>query len=73
MYKFFVYLIISEKRLVILGNDIVNEDYHGLFNNSGNNREIQYEFCKTFCVAYLRGSREINIDTVLINDINEFI
>ena len=57
MYKGFVYLIISENRLVITEQAIVDTDYHLLMNNNGGNRHYIREICNVFCLAYIYGTQ----------------
>ena len=57
MYKYFVYLIISEKRLVIVENPINDKNYYKLMDNNGANRQMLYNNCKIFCLAFLYGGQ----------------
>lgn len=57
MYQYFVYLIISEKRLVILEQPISDNNYHKLMDNNGYNQQMLYNTCKIFCLGYLYGGQ----------------
>ena len=69
MYQFFVYLIKSENRLVILKEKINNPDYLYLMDNYGDDEEICEYFSKIFCIGYMQGTKN---GTKPVNDINEF-
>lgn len=57
MYQNFVYLILSEKRLIILDHPINDQNYWHLMDNNGNNQQLLLNTCKTFCLGYLFGSQ----------------
>ena len=57
MYEYFVYLILPEKRLVILDHRMNDKNYHLLMNNNGGNQSLLYSLCKTFCLGYLYGGQ----------------
>lgn len=66
----FVYLIISEKRLVITQNQINSKNYQLLMNTDGFNG---VQLCKMFCIGYLMGNtigRETSY--TILNDVKEF-
>jgi hypothetical protein len=60
MFEYFVYLIISEKRLVILDHQMNDKNYHKLMDNNGGNQQLLYNTCKIFCLGYLYGSQYEN-------------
>lgn len=70
-YYFYIYLIIDENRLVIKENKIIDENYHLLMDNNGNNRQVLHNTCKIFCLGYLYGSG--NNGKQVINDPHEFV
>lgn len=57
MYKFYVYLILSENRLVILKQQITDKDYHELVKITRNHEECGRDSCKMFCLGYILGSQ----------------
>jgi len=67
---YYVYLILSENRLVIMENKFVNDDYHLLMDNNGENKISLYNTCKIFCLGYLYGSRSNG--RIIINDPHEY-
>lgn len=56
MYKFFVYLIKSENRLVILRDKNDNPDYLCLMDSKGDNESVSHNLCKMFCAGYIIGA-----------------
>jgi hypothetical protein len=61
MNQKFVYLILSQKRLVILSSKMNDRDYRELM-NTGNDGGIGMESllmttCKMFCIGYIMGSQ----------------
>ena len=69
MYHFFVYLIKSKNRLVIVREKIDNQDYFYLMDNHGDDEHLCEYFCKIFCIGYIQGAKN---STEPVNDINEF-
>ncbi len=69
--EFYVYLILSENRLVILRQKVENSDYYLILNNSGDSSQINLleSFCKTFCLGFILGSESTKRP---INNIYEF-
>ncbi len=62
MYKCFVYLIISENRLVIMDNSVDDKNYHLLMNNEGYDRVTLRQLCKMYCLGYFyAGSHNIKV------------
>ena len=57
MYKYFVYLIISENRLIIVDGQIKNSDYCQLMDTCGGNLELAINSCKMFCLGYIYGGQ----------------
>ena len=57
MYQYFVYIIISEKRLIILDHARNDNNYSILMDNNGNDQQMLYNTCKIFCLGYLYGGR----------------
>lgn len=55
MYQYFVYLILSENRLIILDHSIDDKKYTLLMSNNGGDNEMSITVCKTFCLGYLYG------------------
>lgn len=70
MITYYVYLIKSQKRLVILKNKVDNNDYHEFMKTSNSKESISEIMCKMFCVGFILGG-SWNIE--LVNDINEFL
>jgi len=61
MYEYYIYLIMSENRLIICDHQIINSDYYMLMNNNGNNNTLLYDTCKIFCLGYIYGTyNELN-------------
>ena len=60
MFEYFVYLIISEKRLVILDHPMNDKNYYKLMDNNGGDQQMLYHICKIFCLGYLYGSKYEN-------------
>ena len=56
MYQFFVYLIKSENRLVILRERVNDPDYYHLLDNNGGNEVMLHNLCKVFCLGYIIGA-----------------
>jgi len=56
MYQFFVYLIKSENRLIILKQSVENSNYIHLMDNNGSDAQILEYLCKTFCLGYINGA-----------------
>lgn len=70
MITYYVYLIKSQKRLVILKNKVDNNDYHEFMKTSNIDDDESERICKVFCIGFiLGGSWYIE----LVNDINEFL
>ena len=69
MYYFYVYLILSENRIVILKNKMVDDDYFELMNCNGVNEYNLLSTCKMFCFGYMIGSKH---KRKLVNNIYEF-
>lgn len=66
----FVYLILSEKRLVITQNPINSKNYYKLMDTDAFNGVAM---CKMFCIGYLMGNsigRESSY--TILNDVREF-
>ena len=61
-----VYLIKSQKRLIISNIKICNADYHELLNSNGNN---VLTICKSYCIGLIQGSK-LNME--IINNVQEF-
>jgi hypothetical protein len=57
MYQFFVYLIKSQNRLVILRQKVENFDYQHLMDNNGGDVFQLEHLCKTFCLGYILGAQ----------------
>ena len=70
MYKFYVYLILDEKRLVILKNPVDDKNYHLLMDNNGANENLLLNTCKMFCLGYYFGSL---YDEEVVNNPQEFL
>lgn len=70
MMTYYVYLIKSQKRLVITKTKVDSNDYHQFLNTFNPNEKISETICKMFCVGFILGG---NWDIELINDINEFL
>jgi hypothetical protein len=64
--KHYVYLIISQNRLVITSVKMSNEAYHFMFSSEGHFSLVS---CKTFCAGCLMGSAT---GIKLVNTIEEF-
>jgi hypothetical protein len=69
MYKFYVYYIISEKRLVILNEEKKDKDYHLFLKNNGDSRDELITNCNVFCIGFILGA---NRDVKPINKLEEF-
>ena len=68
-HQFFVYLIVSENRLVILKHEVKNQNYVRLMDNNGTDPNILESLCKTFCLGFILGS---GIGKKPINNLWEF-
>jgi len=64
MEKLYVYLIKTEKRLVITNKEFNDSDHVELMN--GSNRDL----CNCICIGYLIGQ---NQKIKVVNEINEFL
>jgi hypothetical protein len=64
MEIWFVYLIISQKRLIVVNHSMSGDDYHLFLKSEGTNSEYS---CKTFCIGYIYGS-----GIKVINYVEEF-
>ena len=64
----YVYLILSQNRLIITSVQIDDSDYFQLLNNSGNAVRAM-DFCKTFCIGYILGSTS---GRKIVNTLYEF-
>ena len=69
MHYFYVYLILSQNRLVITKQKIDRADYHPLLDNNGGNEQVLYTICKMFCLGYISGSIS---GRKIVNDPSEF-
>ena len=69
MYKRYVYLIISQNRLVILNEEKNDKDYHLFLENNGSSRDELMMACKVFCAGFILGA---NSDCKPINELKEF-
>lgn len=69
MHEYFVYLIKSQKRLVITNHSVSSDDYVLMMNNNGYDRYLQENMCKLFCIGYIRGSA---LGVSVINSVDEF-
>lgn len=69
MTKLFVYLIISQSRLIITKKEYDDSDYLRLTTLESFNESLLMNAAKSFCSGYIVG-RNINVDVV--NDIDEF-
>lgn len=68
MFCKYIYLIISQKRLVIADHEIIDEDYKELLNTNGPDLSIINNSCKIFCFGYILGSRNGGV----VNTLKEF-
>lgn len=68
-YTFYIYLVLSQNRLVITQQKIVNIDYHLLMYNDGFDPITLNLICKTFCLGYICGNAS---GRKILNDPNEF-
>ena len=58
MNQKFVYLILSQKRLVIVSSKITDKDYHELMNTGADGPEsLLITTCKMFCIGYIMGTQ----------------
>lgn len=55
MFNYFLYLVVSQKRLVITENKIDNKDYHLLMSNSGRDKELLLSYIKIYSLGFLDG------------------
>lgn len=69
MKKLYVYLILSQKRLIITENEILDDDHHLLLRSTGPNIEHTRALCKTYCIGYIIGNKTSG---KVINDPQEF-
>jgi hypothetical protein len=69
MIKFYVYLILSQNRLVIMETENTSSDYFRLMDNNGYDRVLQLSQCKLFCIGYTNGSK---LKNPVINSVLEF-
>jgi hypothetical protein len=68
MYKYYVYLIKSQNRLVILSEEIEDKDYELLLNTGNSDYENHLiRTCNTFCNGYVLGA-----GNKILNRIEEF-
>lgn len=67
----YVYLILSENRLVILRQKNDDPNYYHLLNNNGHvsQQNMLEAICKTFCIGYILGSER---SKKCVNNIYEF-
>jgi hypothetical protein len=63
-----VYLILSEKRLIIVDKKIEDENYVHLHESRSSNLDIAIHCCNCFCAGYLFGNGAIKV----INSLKEF-
>lgn len=68
MNKHYVYLIKSDKRLIITTNEIIDSDYKHLMDSSNSNAVNVNDTCKIFCIGYIMGNSNDNV----INKLEEF-
>jgi len=57
MYQYFLYLKVSENRLVITENPINDKDYYQLMNNNGGDQQMLMNTIKMFCLGYIYGGQ----------------
>ena len=57
MHKRFVYLNVSQKRLMITSNEMNDKECIQLMNNNGGDIYMLEGLCKTFCLGYILGSK----------------
>lgn len=69
MYKSFVYLKLSDRRLVIVNKMINDSDYFYLMHSEGNDYKLVMDNCKSFCMGFIRGSE---YGEVVVNSDSEF-
>lgn len=65
MYTYYVYLNITENRLIITSQKIIDKKYSQLMHSTGS---ISLDICKMFCIGYIMGSKF----KTPINSIEEF-
>jgi hypothetical protein len=70
MNKQFVYLILSEDRLIITENKINDIDYWLLFRIESNDYVQNINMCKTFCMGMIYGNQT---NRKIVNNENEFL
>lgn len=68
MSTFYVYLILSQNRLVILQSLMQSDDYHMLFSSKGNPM-LGENNCKIYCMGYMVGTHAAKTP---INSAEEF-
>lgn len=69
MYQYFVYLKLSENRLVIFEKPMNNNDYFILMNIDGGDRELLINYVKMFCMGIILGG---TYGKQVINTMQEF-
>lgn len=56
MYKNYVYVILSENRLIITQKEIIDKDYFLTFSVDSINPIFGINSCKCFCLGFIYGS-----------------
>lgn len=69
MNQKFVYLILSQRRLVILSSKMHDKDYHELMNTADGPESFLITTCKMFCIGFIMGSQS---GTNPVNLLEEF-
>ena len=57
MYQYFLYLRVSENRLVITEKPMNDRDYHHLMDNNGYDHQVLMNSIKMFCLGYICGGQ----------------
>lgn len=72
MYNYFVYLIKSESRLVILDKEKVSNDYYLLIKVDGTDPG-SFTACNLFCIGFINGTRYNHLaNSQVVNTVDEF-
>jgi hypothetical protein len=61
MNKHYVYLVMSQDRLVVTAHEIANTDYRSLFSAEARNPIDARHVCNAFCIGYIIGNQGITV------------
>jgi hypothetical protein len=61
MNKHYVYLVMSQDRLVVTSHKIVNTDYRSLFCAEARSADDARHVCNAFCIGYIIGNQGVTV------------